>query len=275
MGEDYYQQMMHYVEDIERVRVYAMDITARKRADEALQRTTAELARSNKDLEQFASVASHDLQEPLRVVSGFVQLLQKKYGDQLDAEADRTSSSLWMAPRRMEILIKDLLAYARIGSGGRELTPTDTGAALRPSLGNLRASIEETAAEITYGELPTVRADAAQLVQLFQNLIGNALKFHGKRRRRSTSTPARNEDHWLFSVRDNGIGIDPKYLGSHFSDLPTRCTPASNTQARASAWRSARESWTATAGESGWNRNRDGSHLQLHAPDMMERRASP
>ncbi len=126
VGEDYYQQMMHYVEDIERVRIYAMDITACKRADEALQRTTAELARSNKDLEQFASVASHDLQEPLRVVSGFVQLLQTKYKNHLGAEADQFIEFIVDGAGRMEILIKDLLAYARVGSQGKELTPTDT-----------------------------------------------------------------------------------------------------------------------------------------------------
>jgi PAS domain S-box-containing protein len=216
VGEDCYQQMMHYVAEIERVRIYAMDITARKRADEALQRTTAELARSNKDLDQFASVASHDLQEPLRVVTGFVQLLQKKYQNQLDAEADQFIEFAADGAKRMGTLIKDLLAYARVGSRGLELAPTDAGAALRQAVDNLRVSIEETTAEITYGELPTVRADAGQLVQLFQNLLGNALKFHGEEPPKIHVDASRQEDHWLFSVRDNGIGIASEFLDRIF-----------------------------------------------------------
>ena len=216
MGEDCYQQMMHYVEDIERVRIYAMDVTARKRADEALQETTAELARSNKDLDHFASVASHDLQEPLRTVSGFVQLLQKKYVHQLDAEADQFIEFAVDGTKRMQTLIRDLLAYARVGSRGLELAPTDAGASLRQAVDNLRVRIEETAAEITYGELPTVRADAGQLVQLFQNLLGNALKFHGELPPKIHVDASRQEDHWLFSVRDNGIGIAAESLDRIF-----------------------------------------------------------
>jgi PAS domain S-box-containing protein len=187
------------------------DVTERRRAEEALQRTTAELARSNKDLEQFAYVASHDLQEPLRAVSGFVQLLQQKYGKRLDAQADEFIGYAVDGAKRMETLIRDLLAYSRIGSGGREAVPTDSGAVLRLALLNLRTSIDETAAEITNGELPTVRGDAGQLAQLFQNLIGNALKFHGEAPPRIHVDASRKEDGWLFSVRDNGIGIDPKH----------------------------------------------------------------
>ncbi len=216
VGEDCYQQMMHYVEDIERVRIYAMDVTARKRADEALQETTAELARSNKDLDHFASVASHDLQEPLRTVSGFVQLLQKKYVHQLDAEADQFIEFAVDGTKRMQTLIRDLLAYARVGSRGLELAPTDAGASLRQAVDNLRVRIEETAAEITYGELPTVRVDAGQLVQLFQNLLGNALKFHGELPPKIHVDASRQEDHWLFSVRDNGIGIAAESLDRIF-----------------------------------------------------------
>jgi len=187
------------------------DVSERKRAEEALQRTAEDLARSNAELEQFAYVASHDLQEPLRTVSRFVQLLQQKYGNRLDAEAGQLIEYAVDSAKRMEALITGLLAYSRIGGGRLELTPTDAGAALHLALSNLQTSIQETAAEITNGELPTVRADGTQLVQLFQNLIGNALKFRGVAPLKIHVDACRNEDHWLFSVRDNGIGIDPQH----------------------------------------------------------------
>ena len=192
------------------------NITARKQAEETLQQTAEALERSNKDLEQFASVASHDLQEPLRTVSGFVQLLQKKYGNRLDSEADQFIEYAVDGTRRMETLIKDLLAYARVSTRGVELTPTDAGAAFRQALDNLHATIQEAGAEITHGKLPTVRADGSQLVQLFQNLIGNALKFQGESPTKIHVDVCRNEDHWLFSVRDNGIGIAPESLDRIF-----------------------------------------------------------
>ncbi len=196
--------------------VYFEDITERKRAEATLQQTAESLARSNKDLEQFASVASHDLQEPLRTVSGFVQLLQRKYANQLDAEADTFIEYAVDGTKRMESLIKDLLAYARVGTRGLELIPTDAGAALRRALDNLHATIQETGAEIPYGELPTVRADGTQLAQLFQNLIGNALKFRGEATPKVDVGACREEDCWRFSVRDNGIGIDSKFQDQVF-----------------------------------------------------------
>jgi signal transduction histidine kinase len=186
------------------------NITARKRAEDALRQTAVELTRSNEDLGQFAYVASHDLQEPLRMVAGFLQLLEKKYGNQLDSDAHQFIEHAVDGAKRMQTLIDDLLSYSRVGTRGRELAPIDAGAALQRALDNLRTSIEETAAEIAHGELPTVRADATQLAQLFQNLIGNALKF------RSAAQPAirvdacRKEHVWQFSVRDNGIGIAPE-----------------------------------------------------------------
>jgi PAS domain S-box-containing protein len=183
----------------------------RLQAREDLQNTADDLTRSNKDLEQFAYVASHDLQEPLRMVSGFMQLLQKKYGTHLDAEADQFIEYAVEGAKRMQTLINDLLAYSRVGTHGRELVPTDSGAALDQALDHLRPSIEEVAAEITHGELPTIRGDESQLVQLFQNLIGNALKFRGAEPPNIRVDAARKGDHWLFSVRDNGIGIDPEF----------------------------------------------------------------
>jgi PAS domain S-box-containing protein len=173
----------------------ARDVTERKRAEAELkkhqlhleelvaQRTAAleqavkDLTRSNKELDMFASVASHDLQEPLRTVSGFVQLLQKKYRTRLDAEADTFIDFAVEGAKRMETLIGDLLAYARVNTRKREPVLIDAGEALRQALGDLHESIRETGAEITNGELPTVRADPSQLAQLFQNLVGNGLKF--------------------------------------------------------------------------------------------------
>ena len=196
--------------------VIVRDITQRREIEKTLQRIAAELARSNKDLDQFASVASHDLQEPLRTVSGFVQLLQKKYANQLDAEADTFIGYAVTGAKRMETLIKDLLAYARVGTRSQEPVPIDTGAALQLALDNLRESVQETGVEITHGELPTVRADPSQLAQLFQNLIGNALKFHGEATPKIHVDARREGDYWQFSVRDNGIGIDAKFQNQIF-----------------------------------------------------------
>ncbi len=187
------------------------DITQRKQTEQALRITAEELGRSNKDLEQFAYVASHDLQEPLRMVTGFVQLLQQNYGGRLDADADKYIGYAVDGAKRMRSLIDDLLTYSRAGSRGQTLAPTDVGAALRQALANLRTGIEETAAEITCGELPTIPADHVQLVQLFQNLVGNALRFRGDAPPQIHVDAVRKDDHWLFAVRDNGIGIDPEY----------------------------------------------------------------
>ena len=161
------------------VNLYGRDTTERKRAEEALRQTVDELARSNSDLEQFAYVASHDLQEPLRAVNSFVQLLQKQYAGRLDAKADEYIRYTVDGAKRMQTLIGDLLSYSRVGSRTQEPTPTEVGVALQHAIGNLEASIQETAAQITHGELPTVLADGGQLVQIFQNLIGNAIKFRG------------------------------------------------------------------------------------------------
>jgi signal transduction histidine kinase len=187
------------------------NVTARKRAEEALLQTSEELARSNSDLEQFASVVSHDLQEPLRTVTGFVQLLQKKYQGQLDSDADQYITFAVDGAKRMETLIRDLLSYSRIGARGKEPAPVDAGAALRQALDNLQTSIGESAAEITHGQLPTIHADGTQLAQLFQNLIGNALKFRGEAPPRIHINADREDSVRHFSVRDNGIGIDAKH----------------------------------------------------------------
>ncbi len=192
------------------------DVSDRKRAEEALRKSAEELARSNADLQQFAFAASHNLMEPLRTVGGFVQLLERKYGDRLDAEAHTFIQFAVDGIKRMETLIRDLLAYSRVNTRGKELAPTDAAVALSEALGNLHASIVEATAEISCGELPTVRADSSQLTQLFQNLLGNAVKFRGEAPPKIEVGAARDGGFWRFSVRDNGIGIDPKFYSAVF-----------------------------------------------------------
>ncbi|UCG14800.1 MAG: PAS domain-containing protein [Deltaproteobacteria bacterium] len=178
---------------------------------EALTRRSEELARSNAELQQFAYVASHDLQEPLRMVSSYVQLLAKRYKGELDSDADEFIDYAVDGAVRMQKLIRDLLAYSRVGTRGKNFEPTDCETVLDRILANLRLIIEESGAEVTHEPLPTVKADHLQLIQLFQNLIGNAIKFRGEHSPRVHISVKAAEDKWLFSVRDNGIGIDPEH----------------------------------------------------------------
>lgn len=194
----------------------AEDITGRRQAQTALESANRELARSNAELEQFAYVASHDLQEPLRSVSSCVQLLKKRYGGTLDERADEFIAHAVGGSQRMQALIDDLLAYSKVSAAPRTFAATDSLAALNLACANLAHAIDENRAQITHGSLPTVNADAAQLVQLLQNLIGNALKFHGNRPA-VVHVDARQEgDDWLFSVADQGIGIEPRYFDRIF-----------------------------------------------------------
>ncbi|MBZ5542691.1 MAG: hypothetical protein LAO07_03310 [Acidobacteriia bacterium] len=187
------------------------EIEERQRAEEALQEYSAELARSNADLQQFAYVASHDLQEPLRMVASFTQLLAERYRGKLDADADEFIGYAVDGARRMQTLINDLLAYSRVGTRGKEFAPTDCEALLHAVLTNLQNAVEETRAEVTHDSLPTVWADATQLSQVFQNLIGNSLKFHGPAPPRVHISVQSRDGDWRFSVRDNGVGIAPQY----------------------------------------------------------------
>jgi signal transduction histidine kinase len=198
------------------VNLYTSDITERKQAEEQLRRTLTELERSNQELEQFAYVASHDLQEPLRMVSSYTRLLAQRYQDRLDQDARDFIGFAVDGATRMQRLIQDLLAYSRISTRGAELTLTDAGAALRAALENLQAAIRDSAAVVTHDTLPAVPADAPQLTQVFQNLVGNALKFRGETPPRVHVTAARKENEWVFSVADNGIGIDPQYFDQIF-----------------------------------------------------------
>jgi len=187
------------------------DITDRKQAERALREAHEELKRSNAELEQFAYVASHDLQEPLRMVASYTQLLARRYDARLEGDAREFMAYIVDGASRMKQLIEDLLAYSRVGTKGADFQPVSADAALRRALFNLRAAIEEAGAVVTHDPMPTLPADEVQLGQLLQNLIGNALKF------RSSSVPrihigVKDLGHeWQFEVRDNGIGIEPQY----------------------------------------------------------------
>jgi light-regulated signal transduction histidine kinase (bacteriophytochrome) len=188
------------------------DVTERKQTEDALKRSAADLARSNAELEQFAYVASHDLQEPLRAVSGCVQLLQQRYQSQLDARADELITHAVDGSSRMQALIRDLLAYARVSTRGRDLEPIDSETVLKEALSNLATIIQESGAVVTHGALPTVAADPTQLLQVFQNLIGNAIKYRGERPPEVHIDVEHCTGEWQFTMRDNGIGIDPQYF---------------------------------------------------------------
>ncbi len=192
--------------------ILSIDITERKHAEEELHRTMDDLRRSNAELEQFAYVASHDLQEPLRGIAGLAQLLQHRYQGQLDSRADEYIGHIVDGTQRMQTLINDLLAYSRIGRRGETIQPTEAETALKTSLENLSMAIQEYGASITNESLPTVRADSIQLTQLFQNLIGNALKFKSESPPQIHVGVADAGAFWQFSVQDNGIGIEPQYF---------------------------------------------------------------
>jgi PAS domain S-box-containing protein len=192
------------------------DITDRKRAQAELAQQAQQLARSNAELEQFAYVASHDLQEPLRMVASYTQLLAKRYRGKIDSDADEFIAYAVDGATRMQALINDLLAFSRIGRSGRRREPTDCSGVLGRVLTDLKVTIEESGAVVTHGTLPEVMGDAAQLQQVFQNLISNAIKFRGQEPPRIHVSCERSGDDWLFSVRDNGIGIDPQYADRIF-----------------------------------------------------------
>lgn len=188
------------------------DITEEKVAEEKLNKLLDDLARSNGELERFAYVASHDLQEPLRMVTSYLQLLERRYRDKLDGDALEFINYAVDGSNRMKTLIGDLLAYSRVGTRGKELSLTDCEGILARVLNSLQISIAESQATVTHDPLPQVMADSSQLDSLFQNLIGNAIKFHGEEPPRIHFGVEQKGTEWVFSVRDNGIGIDPEYF---------------------------------------------------------------
>ena len=191
----------------------ARDITKRKGREEKLESTMDELKRSNKELEQFAYVSSHDLQEPIRMVTLYSQLLERRYKDKLDDDADDFIEYIVEGAQRMKQLIDDLLAYSRVTSQAKEFENVNLETLLNTVISNLSVTIDENNANITHDPLPTISADPSQMGQVFQNLITNAIKFHGQK------TPeihisVQNQKYYkecTFAVKDNGIGIDPKH----------------------------------------------------------------
>ena len=181
-----------------------------------LEESVAELGRSNADLQQFAYVASHDLQEPLRMVSSYTQLLARRYKGKLDADADEFIAFAVDGANRMQRLIQDLLAYSRVNTGGRQFEPTAMETVLKAALDNLTNAVKESQAIITHDPLPAVMGDDKQLAQLFQNLLSNAIKFGGAQPPRIHISAKQADGEWLFSVRDHGIGLDPQYADRIF-----------------------------------------------------------
>lgn len=198
------------------------EIAERKKAEEELHKhekqlenivadRTAELTRSNKELELFAYITSHDLQEPLRMITSYLQLIEKRYKDNLDEDGKEFIAFAVEGAKRMQTLINDLLKYSRVDTKGKDFVPVDCNQVLSDTLDNLEIAIEESDACITNDKLPVVNGDKTQLRQLFQNLIGNAIKFRGEKSPKIHIGVESHSNHWKFFVKDNGIGIDPKY----------------------------------------------------------------
>ena len=185
-------------------------------ARQKLEESVAELGRSNADLQQFAYVASHDLQEPLRMVSSYTQLIARRYQGKLDADADEFIAFAVDGANRMQRLILDLLAYSRVNTAGRQFEPTAMETVLKAALNNLTNAVKESQAIITHDPLPAVMGDDKQLAQLFQNLLSNAIKFSGAQPPRIHISAKQTDGEWLFSVRDHGIGLDPQYADRIF-----------------------------------------------------------
>jgi PAS domain S-box-containing protein len=193
------------------------DITARSRAEANLLQKMDELNRSNEELGQFAYIASHDLQEPLRMVASYTQLLSRRYKGKLDSDADEFIAFAVDGAGRMQRLIQDLLAFSRVGTKGKILTNISSQEAFEQALANLRGAVEESGAQVTHDPLPTVVADEMQLIQLFQNLIGNGIKYQALGIPRVHVSASRTGgEKWTFSVKDNGLGIDPQYFDRIF-----------------------------------------------------------
>ena len=190
--------------------------TLNEELEQRVKDRTTDLQRSNEELEQFAYVASHDLQEPLRMIVSYLQLLERRYGEKLDAEGRQFMDFAVDGGRRMQTLIQDLLAFSRVGTRTKPFQPVDLGHALAGALANLQVVIGETGATITHDTLPTVTGDATQLTLLLQNLISNAIKFRGKEPPKIHVSCERGAHEWHFGVRDNGIGIEPQYFDRIF-----------------------------------------------------------
>jgi PAS domain S-box-containing protein len=200
----------------ERYLAMVLDVSERRLADRELRQRMRGLEQSNADLEQFASIASHDLREPLRMVVSYTQLLSERYSGKLDEKADKFITYAVQGATRMQRLIDDLLAYSRLENPGRPSLPTTISDALRDAISDMRASIQDSGAEISHGSLPVVLVDPVQLTQLFQNLIHNAIKFRREEPPRIEVSAESEGGMWRIFVRDNGIGIEKRYFDRIF-----------------------------------------------------------
>ena len=201
---------------VEGVIVNLRDITQLKQAEEAVKKTADDLARSNQELEQFAYAASHDLQEPLRKIASYTQLLQQRYQGKFDAEADKFIGYIVDGAYRMQALIRDLLMYSRAGRGELTLEPTDMESVLAQALSNLETALQTNKAVVTHDPLPMIMASPSQLTQVLQNLVGNAIKYHGDAPPTVHVSAVQKSGVWQFAIKDNGIGIDPQYADRVF-----------------------------------------------------------
>jgi PAS domain S-box-containing protein len=193
------------------------DISKRKKSEEQLVNTVSELKRSNDELQEFAYVASHDLQEPLRMVASYTQLLGQRYKGRLDSDADEFIAYAVDGSNRMQRLIQDLLAYSRAGTKGNALREISSANALEEALTDLRGTIVNSSAIVTHDPLPAITTDSTQLAQIFQNLVGNAIKYRSAEIPRVHVSATKNGGgEWIFSVRDNGMGIDSRYFDRIF-----------------------------------------------------------
>ncbi len=202
----------------------ARDISGRKqmeedlkRSNEELKRLAGELGRSNAELENFAYIASHDLQEPLRMVASYIQLLAQRYGGQLGADADDFITYAMDGAYRMKTMINDLLTYSRVGTRGSDFKPVDCETVLKQTLKNLQLAITDTAADITHDSLPVITGDQSQLVMLFQNLINNSIRYRSDEALHIHLSAERGDTEWVLGVKDNGIGLDTKHADRIFS----------------------------------------------------------
>jgi PAS domain S-box-containing protein len=193
-----------------------LDITEKNRIEEARKRQSEELARSNAELEQFAYVASHDLQEPLRMITSYLQLIETRYRAELDKDGQTFIGYAVDGARRLQRMIHDLLDFSRVGTRGVEMKPVDSGSAVQHAVASLQQKISESGSRVTWDRLPVVNADETQLERVFQNLISNAVKYRRDGAALVEISASQEDSCWVFSVRDNGIGIDPKYADRIF-----------------------------------------------------------
>jgi light-regulated signal transduction histidine kinase (bacteriophytochrome) len=190
---------------------------AHEKAERALRESMIDIERSNAELEQFAYVTSYDLREPLRMITSFLQLLERRYKDQLDEDANEFIGFAVDGAKRLDAMINDILVYSRVAKKERILTPVNLNVVLEQAYLNLKAAIEETEAELTHDPLPTLLLDEQLMIQLFQNLIGNAIKYRSEKTPQIHISAKKDLDQYVFTVQDNGIGISPQHLERIFT----------------------------------------------------------